>query len=287
MAHTTNQPDSLNRQIRVMVWGQPRGLTTALMRSFECVPNVELVYEPYSAAAICGPQRHRGYLGVDLPTIDRLTFAFVKDKLESEFDGKRLIVVKDFPFSLKGDWTHLPDGYKHVFFIRHPARAFTSSYRVLASIVASDQAEEAFKHYWKGAGLNYPDLQCLYDEITRREGGKQPLIFDADDLLRDPKGMLKNLCTNIGIDYTESMLKWDEKQQIEWNAEKEYLEADKKIFHGNSLSTTGFFPWKPLPDLDEMPKVVQEYVDVSLECYERLRSKCLPSQTIENGNESQ
>ncbi|XP_033109977.1 uncharacterized protein LOC117111202, partial [Anneissia japonica] len=255
--------DNKQEQVRFIAWSQPRSLTTALMRSMESVPDVELFYEPFTTSAFLGPERFRRYLTVELPVRKDLSFQATKEKLEMKYEGKKVIFAKDFAFNLNGNYDLIPNGYKHIFLIRHPIRTFLSMYRVWEQFNA-ELACDIFKTYFTPR-LGFQELHELYTYVVNRTG-EEPLVLDTDDLLQNPKGILKILCDDVGLEFSESMLSWGLEQKVKWNADDYYLNIDKMIgFHGNSLSAGGFVAGsvKPLPKFEDLPEIVQEYVRIS------------------------
>ncbi|XP_071957944.1 uncharacterized protein [Antedon mediterranea] len=261
------------KQIRFIAWSQPRSLTTALMRSMECVPDVELIYEPFTTSAFLGPERFRRYLTVELPMRKDLSFQATKEKMEMKFEGKKVIFAKDFAFNLNGNYDLIPDGYQHTFLIRHPIRTYLSMYRVWKNF-NPELGVDIFKTYFTPR-LGFQELHELYNYVVDKTG-KEPLVLDTDDLLENPKGILKILCDEVGLEFSEQMLSWGLEQPVQWNADDDYLNIDKMIgFHGNSLSAGGFVAGsvKPLPKFEDLPEIVQEYVNISQPFYDKLYEK--------------
>jgi hypothetical protein len=90
----------------------------------------------------------------------------------------------------------------HTFLIRHPSKAIPS-YEKLC-FPGSDTGFEYFDP--KEAG--YRELRMLFD-ILKKEG-RQPLLIESEELLKDPKGVMGMWCADSGIDFDESMLEWNE-----------------------------------------------------------------------------
>jgi hypothetical protein len=55
--------------------------------------------------------------------------------------------------------------------------------------------------------LGFVQQAEIFDYI-QRETGSVPPVIDADDVLRDPKRVLRLLCDAIDIEFTETMLSW-------------------------------------------------------------------------------
>ena len=63
-------------------------------------------------------------------------------------------------------------------------------------------------------------------------------IIDADDMLDDPYGIISAYCKNMGLSYSESMLKWSEEDQK--RVEGQF--KDWKGFHEDAIHSTELKP---------------------------------------------
>jgi hypothetical protein len=50
--------------------------------------------------------------------------------------------------------------------------------------------------------------QCEIFDFVRERTKRTPPVVDADDVLKDPERMLRNLCEAIGVEFDETMLSW-------------------------------------------------------------------------------
>jgi len=80
----------------------------------------------------------------------------------------------------------------NVFLIRHPAR-------VLSSYVARRDRPTA-------VDLGFARQLELFEEA--RALGQAPLIVDSADIRANPEGMLRALCTALGLSFDPAMLSW-------------------------------------------------------------------------------
>lgn len=64
--------------------------------------------------------------------------------------------------------------------------------------------------YCKETGLVGPAV-CGRDDsgITNPPGNVEICVIDADDLLDDPEGILRQYCKSIGLEFRPEMLEWD------------------------------------------------------------------------------
>ncbi|MEY4698396.1 MAG: hypothetical protein RIT14_2824, partial [Pseudomonadota bacterium] len=135
---------------------------------------------------------------------------------------------------------------RNVFLIRHPAR-------VVASYAKKREGPTL-------ADIGFVQQAQLFDEVAAWSG-QVPLVIDSADIRADPAQALSRLCTALGIDYTERMLRWPAGGNP----------ADgvwAPHWYGAVHRSCGFdAPEGPLPDL---PPAYQDLVAQALPHYERL-----------------
>ena len=210
--------------MRIAMWSGPRNLSTALMYSFaargDCGVWDEPFYAPFLAAT-----------GIEHPMGDQVIAAH-------ETDPKR--VAKACLETVQGDLPHfymkhmphhmLPDfpldwaaDCVNVHLIRHPAR-------VIASYAAKREHPTMLD-------IGFERQVELYRQI----GG---VIVDGSDIRQSPARALSVLCAEIGLPYTDAMLRWSRggcAQDGVW----------AKHWYGAVHQSTGFAgPEGPLPQLD-------------------------------------
>lgn len=174
--------------MKIAMWSGPRNLSTAMMYAFGNREDFAAWDEPFYAAYL-------NETGIQHPMLD--------DVLSGETDpvaiaarcagpvpgGKphwymkhmALHMLDDFPL----DWA---EGCMNVHLIRHPAR-----------VVASYEAKR-----------DAPTLEDIgfrqQVEIFKRFPGP---VVDTADIRNDPEGMLRALCSEIGLDFDPAMLRWE------------------------------------------------------------------------------
>jgi hypothetical protein len=95
----------------------------------------------------------------------------------------------------------------HTFLIRHPSKAVPSYERL-----CYPGSETGFD-YFDPEEAGYRELRMLFDvvrEANRRQGRPAPLLIESEELLKNPKDMMKLWCDDCGIDFDEDMLTWNE-----------------------------------------------------------------------------
>ena len=82
--------------------------------------------------------------------------------------------------------------------------------------------------------------------------GNNPIIIDADELLKDPKDLLKQLCRHLKLKFFDSMLSWPAKPRKEdgiW----------AKYWYQSLHKSTEFLPYIPKTNFPiELKKLLTE-----------------------------
>jgi hypothetical protein len=179
--------------LRVAMWSGPRNISTAMMRAWENRPDTVVVDEPFYAAYL-----HR--TGLDHPAREAVIASQPTD-VDAVVDQLRAPLGDDVGIHYAKHMTHhLAEGqdlswardFRNVLLVRDPAE-------VVASYVRSREACEP-----EDIGL----LQQVELVDVLEAAGQEPPIIDAADFLRDPEGHLRWLCTWLGIEFTDRMLRW-------------------------------------------------------------------------------
>ncbi len=176
----------------IAMFSGPRNISTTMMRAFENHPDTAVVDEPFYACYLKES-------GAPHPMRDEVLAAqssdwsVVAEELRvtaAADDGIQF--QKNIAFHFSGDapldWL---DGARVFHLIRNP-RAMVASY-----------------------ARKYDDVAPIIDSyrmqrvIDDRAGGACPVI-DADDVLKNPEGMLRSLCSALGIPFDRTMLSWPE-----------------------------------------------------------------------------
>jgi hypothetical protein len=111
-----------------------------------------------------------------------------------------------------------------------------------------------------GADLGFPQQIAIFEEV-RRLTGRTPVVVDAEDILRDPEGMLRRLCEAVGVAFSETMLSWPPGRR-----QSDGVWA--KYWYGEVETSTGFArPHDTVPQLPADFRGVHEECRV---CYEKL-----------------
>ncbi|XP_072028072.1 uncharacterized protein [Amphiura filiformis] len=244
--------------LKVMLWSNPRTLSTVFLKCMSFVEGTQCINEPYAVARVAGPEKpipsdpeelaamegfyaqYQAQLAtvkMDLPKAfsnDDCTFQWVKDTLEAPYPEKKLVFCKDQAFGIHGRFNMLPEGYRHTFLIRSPYKIYPSWRNVTLNmmppdvipLIQMDQLPEGVMPPKLGLGELYDLLQYVTENIDPK-----PIVIDADDLQSNPSSIMRQYCEAIGISFQESMLTWEKGDEItrDWIAASEFYAAISSI----------------------------------------------------------
>lgn len=163
-------------------------------------------------------------------------------------DGKSVFYQKQMTHhmlpNIELDWL---ESLTNCFLIRDPREMITS----LTEFVPVPRIEDT--------GL--PQQVRIFNAVCEQTGSIPPVI-DARDVLNDPRGMLTELCRQVGIDFYDEMLEWAPgRRDTDGSWGKHWY---KKV-----ELTTSFGTYRPKPAA--VPPELEPVLERCNELYEQLR----------------
>ena len=242
---TTALPDML----RLAMWSGPRNISTAMMRAWGNRPDTFVCDEPLYA-------HYLQQTGLPHPGADEVIrhhetdWRKVVDWLTGDVpQGKSIFYQKHMAHHL------LPEidrgwlmSVTNCFLIREPREMITSLIKITPQPTLPD------------TGL--PQQLEIFNLVRERTGGIPP-VLDAQDVLSDPRRLLRLLCERLGITFREEMLNWSAGPR-----ETDGIWA--KHWYKEVETSTSFRPYRPKPD-----PLPQEFTQLYNHCraiYETLHS---------------
>jgi hypothetical protein len=233
--------------VRIAMWSGPRNISTAMMRAFANRADTAVWDEPFYA---CYLEK----TGLDHPMAADIIAAY-------ETDWRVLVGQLTGPapggasvFYQKHMCHHmLPEiglewlaAVRNCFLIREPARVL-ASYAAKRDMVTLED-------------LGFPQQRTLFERV-RADLGAVPPVLDCDDILADPRAMLKRLCEAVGIAFDKAMLSWPAGRHDSdglWAAH----------WYGAVEASTGFAPPPAAPAV--VPAHLVEIVEAAQPIYDEL-----------------
>jgi len=234
---------------RINVWSGPRNVSTALMYSFAQRGDTRVVDEPLYA-------HYLRVTGAPHPGRDETLAAL-------DPDGER--VVRD---------VILGPCDRPVLFLKQMAhhlveldRAFL--YETVNVLLVRDPREMLVS---LARGLPEPSMRdtglAVQTRLARelRERGQNPPVLDARQLLLAPEGVLRRLCSRIGLAFDPAMLAWPKGPRHEdgvW----------ARHWYARLHESTGFAPYRERGE--PLPERLQPLLAECLEHYEPLEREAI------------
>ncbi|XP_022088416.1 uncharacterized protein LOC110978057 [Acanthaster planci] len=253
-------------QKRILVWCTPRSLSTVLMRSLSQFHDSQIIFEYLLLAGInIAPPGTFGDREADVarlksePDFDIHSW---KEMYERPYPSKAFIIGKEFAELLHGRMEMIPDGYTHVFLIRHPSKVFASIMKSF-SYFPPDVRQNAFlkPNYFRASA-------AVYDFVTTTLGQQAPVIH-ADDLQANPAKTLQLLCEATGLPFSQDLLRWGQVKEdppSNWLISDFTWELSKTVgSHNTSFGSTCFYANKETSGAARETPVVSPDIQLLME----------------------
>lgn len=238
--------------MKIAMWSGPRNLSTAMMYSFAARGDCAVTDEPFYAAYLNATGVEHP-MGAEVIAAGQTHAGQVADYcLGPNPEGQPLWYQKHMTLHMiPGFDRSFLRGLTNVFLIRHPARVVASYSKKRERPTLAD--------------IGFVQQVELFDQVADMTGGA-PTVVDSADIRATPRETLGRLCAELGISFTENMLRWPA-------GPKAYDGVWAPHWYNAVHASTGFDePEGPLPDL---PPEYQALVEQALPYYERLRALAL------------
>ena len=238
--------------LRLACWSGPRNISTAMLRSWENRPDTAVVDEPLYA-------HYLAHTGLDHPSAEEVIATGDTDwqsviaMLTGPIPGGRaLFYQKHMTHHLLA---HIDTAWfgavTHAFLIRDPREVLLSYVKSRATVTADD--------------LGVPQQQRIYAQV-RALTGRDPVVIDGNEFLKDPEGQLRAWCSALRLEFTERMLRWPAGPRATDGVWAPH-------WYAAVLSSTGFEPWRERDR--RVPTAHRAVIDACMPGYESLFAKRL------------
>ena len=195
----------------------------------------------------------------------QFTFEAVDESLTQPYTEYDAVFIKDHAYFIKGRYKNYTSGafstFKHTFMIRDPYKSF------LSFICLSKEAKFDIVPEEYGVREVYDMYKTVKESVD-----PNPVVVDADDLIKNPMGIMKSYCNATGLTYTDDMLTWTPGVVEDWKKSNPYC----NIFHERAMMSSGFI--KPADStshtisIDELSDDVKEILEDAMTCYQEMYS---------------
>ena len=227
---------------RVCLWSGPRNVSTAVMYAFAQRGDTQVIDEPLYAhylhtkyGAEATNSTHPGTAEV-LESMSTDATVVIRDVILGPCDKPVLFMKQMAHHLIEIDLSFLQETC-NVFLIRDPREMLPSLMKVIGTPTLADT----------GLKTQHDLLRSL------RAAGQSPPILDAQSLLEDPRGVLRQLCERLGLAFDVSMLSWETGGNPADGVWAPY-------WYTNVHRSTGFAPYRPKsePFPSELTEVLSE-----------------------------
>ncbi len=236
---------------RICLWSGPRNVSTALMYAFAQRSDTKVIDEPLYAHYLHRTDRAGAHPGMDevMASLSTDGEQVVREVILGRCE-KPVLFMKQMAHHL----IHIDRGFLgktlNVLLIRDPREMLLSLMKVIGVPTLADT----------GLKTQHELLLAL------RATGQSPPVLDAQLLLADPPGVLRQLCERLGLRFGSEMLSWS----------MGGCSADgvwAKYWYENVHRSTGFAPYRPKSD--PFPEELEDILGVCLRYYKVLRGEAI------------
>ncbi|XP_033100226.1 branched-chain-amino-acid aminotransferase-like protein 2 [Anneissia japonica] len=263
------------KPVRIMLWTSARSLSTVFSKAISNIDNSLVFLEPFHTAYLYGPDRKHMTKVDDLPHGLETEYSYenVQRMLEADFPDQDVLCVKDSAVAITGNYDNIPRGFTHIFLIRNPIEIAGKSLGLNKQFMdVSKVAEHSIKDYL--AGSPFTDLYNL-TEYVETVLGQTPIIIDANDLLANPEGIIRDVCTKVGLLFTDTLLHWEPGVGKNFRlSETKALLNEKTGIYQKAFDSCGFQPSLATTSTEkEIPEIMKMAVSVAMEFYNKMYVK--------------
>ena len=250
----------------VFLWCAPRCVATAVERSVRTLTSGQVFHEPFLTLFYYSPERKspRPACAESLQAFSQSSYQSVSKMLQQDFEGRDFVFIKDMAYCVEGKFDiFLEEGFKnfkHTFMIRDPKQAVSSLFRL------STNPELAGWDYFNPAEAGFKQLLELYQFIERHVH-KNPVVVDAEDLLKFPSEIMQIYCEAVGLPFDKHMTSWQPGPVAEW--------GPCTAWHDEVMKSSGFIapPEKDTGHPSDLSPEVASAVEECMPYYEALAAK--------------
>ncbi len=180
--------------MRIAMWSGPRNISTAMMRAWENRLDTVVIDEPFYPFFLQETNAKHPAAKEIIESGETDWHKVVADLTGRQSEGRPIFYQKQMTHHLlpRLDRAWLAS-LTNCFLIRDPARVITSYTKKNHEPTAEE--------------IGFPQQLEIF-ETVRRLTNRTPPVIDADDVLRDPKSLLKKLCAALGVKFDPAMLSW-------------------------------------------------------------------------------
>lgn len=238
--------------------------------------------EEYVALKQLEEKKEKEYDNIWQPNI--FNYPWLKQQLEIDPEGKKIIFIKEESFAIKDRLEFLPDvPTRHAFIIRHPQEVFPSFKNMLVNGMNFAKVPE-WDDVHLGDGAPYMPIKDLFQihhnhwKYVTENLDPDPIIIDGFDLINKPEVILPKFFEKLGIPYKESYLHWEGDPEFvysSWKGSSEFVVFESQnVITSRAVQSTRFEPPKyargtPRPEW-KLTDELKEYIEAAMPYYDEM-----------------
>jgi hypothetical protein len=265
---------ALAEQPHIFLWAVPRSISTAFFRAMMNRKKIKVLLEPYSRAYYYSTERVSKRYEKE-PIQDGCTYMDIKAQCEENIPGASAVFVKDMAYYLVNRLDSpavLPLNYRHTFIIRDPHKTVYSLYKM------SLNKELTGWDHFDGNEVGFKELYRVYEMVTN-ELGQEPIVVDADDLLKHPEDILRQYCVKVGLEFEPGMLNWDETPQ-DMSVFQDWMPWFEGVLTSKKFEPSATKPKSPAV-MPQLPGYVQRAIEENMVYYNKMFAKRISPNVLE------
>ena len=208
--------NSTHDSIITILWSVPRSVSTAFERAIVELSTIlntdnnvcnamDVYHEPFSQPYYYNEKDQQS---TRFSPIDNTpSFEEVVNDIKNSAQNCQYVFSKDMAYYTKNRMSKLviPEA-THTFIIRNPSKTIPSLYKASYNSKGHDTVYHQ--------NMDFDPSECGFVEMlavfnyVKDELKQSPLVIDADDLLLNPSGYMKEYCSRTGLPYRDRMLTW-------------------------------------------------------------------------------
>ena len=221
------------------MWSGPRNISTAMMRSFENRIDTDVVDEPFYAYYL-------KKTGLKHPMYKEIIANYETDynKIVDNIttNKNKIVFIKHMTqhINLNSDLSWINKG-KNIFLLRDPIKVIKSYIKNNNIINSSD--------------IGFPEQLKIF-KYVKKNNKSNFVVINADNILKNPKIILSEICKNFQIKFDKRMLTWKSGERTSdgiWS----------KIWYNNVIKSEKF----QIPKTEKI-KIPSKYNKIYKECLE-------------------
>ncbi len=233
----------------IIMWATPRSVSTAFEKAVSQSTDVDILHEPYTHSYYFGPRRRSARYGDAQVHADEHPLAAMRAS------GAPVLFVKELAFQAE---PFVEDDIfrevHHCFMLRHPKLVIQSLLPLKPDFTEHE--------------LGFVALHRMLDRIRCYQ--RDVPVVDGTLFRQQPEAVLRCFCKHVGLEYSPSMLTWEDGRLRTWRDDEAESQAK---WHKTLERSHGVIPPDPTAQEFSVPPGLSEMYNCALLIYAELTTR--------------